>query len=111
MSLEPISAAVCTNCNELNQKPVFVCPYCGHDEFTDKELSGKGSVYTYTNVHMGFGEMAEHAPYSLAIIELDEGLRLTSVIEDNKDVESMKIGVKVELSGYNKDKLPLFKLA
>lgn len=109
--LKPLEGKKCKKCGSINMEPVFACTSCSSDELESITLSGKGKVYTYTIVHMGFGELASKAPYPLVILELEEGAKVTSIIEDVADPESVKIGDAVVLSSYNKDNMPVFKLA
>ncbi|TGL63093.1 hypothetical protein EHQ58_01180 [Leptospira ognonensis] len=55
-----------------------------------------GKVYTYTIVYVGFGHMAERAPYVLAIIDFPDHQKITAVIEDVTDFSQIKIGVTVQ---------------
>ena len=56
-------------------------------------LSGKGKVLTFTTIHASNEQYAEFKPYVLAIIELEEGARLTSHIIC--DPEAIYIGMPV----------------
>ncbi|MCC6168479.1 MAG: Zn-ribbon domain-containing OB-fold protein [Caldilineaceae bacterium] len=59
-------------------------------------LSGHGEVYTFStmyNVPKGF---EDQAPYTVAIIQLDEGPRVTAQLTDvNHD--QVRIGMRVEM--------------
>jgi uncharacterized OB-fold protein len=61
-----------------------------------QNLSGRGEVYTYStmyNVPKGF---EDQAPYTIAIIQLDEGPRVTAQLTDvNHD--QVHIGMRVEV--------------
>lgn len=61
-----------------------------------QNLSGQGEVYTFStmyNVPKGF---EEQAPYTVAIIQLDEGPRVTAQLTDvNHD--QVQIGMRVEM--------------
>ncbi|MDG6229595.1 MAG: Zn-ribbon domain-containing OB-fold protein, partial [Candidatus Thermoplasmatota archaeon] len=59
------------------------------------KLSGKGEVFTYTIIHVGPDDFEEQVPYPIAIIQLDEGPRVTAQIVDCS-VEDVHIGMKVE---------------
>jgi len=59
------------------------------------KLSGKGKIVTYTVVHDAPSALEMMKPYVLAIIETDEGVRLTSQIIDINPNE-VKIGLPVE---------------
>ena len=58
------------------------------------QFSGKGKIYSFTEVSAPPEGFEDQIPYVLAIIDLDEGARLTAQIVDaHKD--DVKIGSKV----------------
>lgn len=59
------------------------------------ELDGTGEVVTYTTVHEPHPEFKDLTPYVMAIIEMDEGVRLTGHIVD-VDPEEVETGMRVE---------------
>ena len=59
------------------------------------KLKGKGKIVTYSIIHDAPEEFGGQEPYPIAIIELDEGPRITAQIVDCK-IEDVKIGMKVE---------------
>ena len=61
------------------------------------EASGRGTIHTFTVVHRtANAEFAEDCPYVLAIVELDEGPRITTRIVDTPP-DSVRIGQPVEV--------------
>lgn len=64
-------------------------------EFENIKLNGTGTVLSYTVVHIASDIFAQQTPFAVAIIETDEGARLTSQIVDC-NIEDIKIGSKVE---------------
>jgi uncharacterized OB-fold protein len=88
----------CGNCGSVDFPPRMVCPKCGRRSIGKMErlkLAGKGTVVSFTTVHDAPAAFDMMKPYSLAIIELDEGARLTSQIID-VDPAEVKIGMRVE---------------
>jgi len=59
------------------------------------QLGGKGTVVTYTIIHDAPAQFELQKPYVMGIIEMDEGVRLTSQLIDVKP-EDVKIGMKVQ---------------
>ena len=59
-------------------------------------LSGKGEVWSYTTVYDAPEGFTKYAPYTVALIRLEEGSLVTAMLTDvdNKDVH---IGMKVEM--------------
>jgi len=62
------------------------------------EVKGKGTVYSFTIVYHAYTPAYEsEVPYVVAIVELEEGIRLiTNIIGCNP--EQVQIGVPVELA-------------
>jgi len=60
---------------------------------TDIELSGKGKVLTFSVIYSPGEQYAEFKPYVLAIVELQEGSRLTTHLIC--DPEEVYIGMPV----------------
>ncbi|MBI5047186.1 Zn-ribbon domain-containing OB-fold protein [Candidatus Micrarchaeota archaeon] len=86
----------CETCkaNYFPKRPV--CPTCRRKgKLAEMQFSGKGKVVTFTEVNAPPEGFEDQVPYILAVIELEEGARLTGQIVDahKKDV---KIGSKVD---------------
>ena len=88
----------CGSCGTLDFPPRAVCPKCGRKSVGKMErtkLKGTGKVVTYTVIHDAPKDFEMMKPYVLAIVELDEGLRVTSQVID-VDPAAVKIGMPVE---------------
>lgn len=59
------------------------------------KLAGRGKVVTYTIVHDAPKAFDMMKPYVLAIVEMDEGVRITSTIIDVEPGD-VKIGMPVQ---------------
>jgi uncharacterized protein len=87
----------CNSCDNLIQPPVPICPKCLSRDVTPRDMSGHGTVWSFTvNVHPWFPDMK--LPYILASVELEEqeGLRLTTHITDIAP-EDVRIDMPVEV--------------
>jgi uncharacterized OB-fold protein len=87
----------CSQCERLRHYPQPLCPDCHSNEFDWASVSGGGEIYSYTVAHRAFHPAwNDHAPYVLATIELDEGVRmLTDLL--GVDPERVVIGQRVEV--------------
>jgi uncharacterized protein len=79
--------------------PRGMSPYTLSDNVSWEPVSGRGVIHAFTIVYNqrapGF---AEEVPYVVAMIELEEGMRLMSnVIDVEPDPEHVKIGMPVEV--------------
>ncbi|MDT5086199.1 MAG: uncharacterized protein QOH54_5821 [Mycobacterium sp.] len=84
----------CTGCGRAVFYPRVVCPHCFSDRLSWFVAAGSGTVYAYTVAHRPFGEFAEQAPFTIALIDLDEGPRMLSRIVGSG---RCRIGDRVEL--------------
>ncbi len=88
----------CGSCGTLDFPPRSVCPQCGRRSVGRMErvkLKGKGTVVSYTVIHEAPAQYEMMKPYVLAIIQLEEGCRLTSQVID-VDPAQVKVGMQVE---------------
>ncbi len=87
----------CRACGEHIFYPRVLCPHCLSEDLEWVRASGRGRVYTYTVVrrpaHPAF---KDDVPYVLAIVELEEGPRLTTNIV-GVPPEEVHIGMPVEV--------------
>ena len=71
----------CTACNELQFPPEPSCRLCGAPDFDWVSASGRATLYTWTICHPPLlPYFAEHAPWAVAAVELEEGLRMVARI-------------------------------
>jgi uncharacterized OB-fold protein len=84
----------CKNCGAVYFPQRIVCRKCGrHTKMESRELSGNGTVYSYTRTHSPADAFEEESPYLIGVIELDEGPRVEGhIVENGKEVT---IGTKV----------------
>ena len=88
----------CGSCGRVFFPPRESCPYCRRKSIgnmKDTQLAGKGKIVTYTITHVGSEDFAKQVPYPIAIVQLDEGPRITCQIVDCEP-KDVKIGAKVE---------------
>ncbi|MGH7933905.1 MAG: Zn-ribbon domain-containing OB-fold protein [Candidatus Binataceae bacterium] len=83
----------CGGCRALVFYPRERCPQCFSDQLSWERVSGRGKVYSYTVVRRASTRSFADAPYVLAIVELDEGARMTTNVV--APPESVKVGMPV----------------
>ncbi|PSR23734.1 MAG: hypothetical protein C7B45_01580 [Sulfobacillus acidophilus] len=89
-----LSIPRCSACGLYIYYPRSICPRCFSNVLTWVELSGKGTVYSYTVCYRSSDEYwATKLPYVVALIEVENNVRMLSYI----DVEPsrMYIGMPV----------------
>jgi uncharacterized OB-fold protein len=71
----------CQSCRQLWHPPLPRCPHCHAADPGWRQVSGHGTIYTYTVVrHPTHYAFAGQVPYVLAIVALAEGPRLVTAI-------------------------------
>ncbi len=63
----------CGACDLLRYPTTTACPFCSAGEYDWQAVSGKGTVYSYGEVHHAIApQFKAHTPYLLLLVELDE---------------------------------------
>jgi uncharacterized OB-fold protein len=104
----------CDSCGEYQFYPRGICANCWSNDIQWITSSGKGTVWTFTVTYQnGTPGFAEDVPYVLALVELEEGVRMfTNIVEC--DPRSVTIGMPVEVTfvqATNQISVPYFKPA
>lgn len=89
----------CQHCFQPIFYPRMLCPHCGADDLIWLSPSGKGVVYSTTVVHR---KAEAGGNYNVALIELEEGVRLMSRVE-GIDPAEVSIGLPVTLQLKQQD--------
>jgi uncharacterized OB-fold protein len=88
----------CKKCNAVYFPPRAECVKCMAPE-SDMEwldYSGKGKLLTYTTIHAAPTGFEEKVPYTIGVVDLEEGGRLLAWIENPPADESdLKLGTAV----------------
>jgi scaffold protein (connect acetoacetyl-CoA thiolase and HMG-CoA synthase) len=87
---------VCPHCDSKIFPPRDVCPECGGEAKTLYTFSGKGEVYSYTTIYEAPAGYDSDAPYTVALVKLDEGPMITAQLTD-VDQDAVQIGMPVEM--------------
>jgi uncharacterized protein len=86
----------CETCGHHVWYPRAHCPRCHSTDLDWVEVSGRGRIYSFSVVRKAQGDWAEHVPFALAYVELDEGPRiLTNVVTD--DPASLQVDEQVQV--------------
>lgn len=70
--------SACADCGRLSFPPRSFCPQCSGQSMGWQEISGQGTLYSLTTVHAGSPDLLANGPYSGAIIDLAENVRLVT---------------------------------
>jgi hypothetical protein len=87
----------CRSCGRLQHPPRLQCPACGSEDLGWRESSGRGRLYTWTVTHQAFHPaFADELPYTIAVTELEEGVRLVSGVRGLAP-EELELDLPVEV--------------
>ena len=87
---------VCPHCDHKIFPPRDVCPNCGQEAKELYTFSGKGEVYSYTTIYEAPSGYDSNAPYTVALVKLEEGPMITAQLTD-LDRTPVAIGMPVEM--------------
>jgi hypothetical protein len=73
-----------------------VCDSCRSTDFETVRLADRGKVHTYTVIRVPPSGFAEQTPYVLAVVDLDDGMRLTMQVADCAPGE-VRVGLPVRI--------------
>ncbi|RKY94740.1 MAG: transcriptional regulator [Ignavibacteriae bacterium] len=91
-----LEAGKCNSCEHISFPPRLVCPKCKSKEFETVNLSDEGTIKTFTIIRVASDIFALQTPFAVGIVELNDGVRLTTQIAD-VDLDQLKIGLKVKM--------------
>jgi uncharacterized OB-fold protein len=84
----------CSSCDTVQFPARARCGSCGGDSLTDHRLSGRGEVYSYTEMTQAPDGFAP--PHLMALVRLEEGLLLAAQLTD-VEPDEIEIGMPVEM--------------
>lgn len=94
----------CTSCGTVSfPKAAGFCrnPACSGEEFEEKALSRRGTVWSYTDAQYQppapYRAPDPFVPFALAAVELPEGLVVLGQVAEGYGVADLRVGAEVEL--------------
>jgi uncharacterized OB-fold protein len=87
----------CTACGHVAFPPRADCPACRHGEFEYTEMSGEGTVVTYTRIDAAPAGFEDVVPFTVGVIDLAETGRLLAWFGETIDEADIAIGMPVQV--------------
>lgn len=102
----------CDACSHAVFYPRAICPHCFSNQLSWIVATGRGTIYTYTVAHQAFGQFASEVPFVVALVELEEGVRMmTRIIDAPRERIAIGAPVHVTFMPVNESvTLPYFRL-
>jgi uncharacterized OB-fold protein len=91
-----LTVQICAACGEAQSYPRSACAACTSDRVELRPASGRATVYSFTVVWRA-PEPSMPVPYVLALVDLEEGPRLLTRLEDIAPA-AVRIGMPVRLT-------------
>ena len=87
----------CNSCSENYFPPRPFCPKCGSRDVRVVKASGKGRLYSYIINHLP--SPGYTPPFTVAIVELEEGVRLmTNLLDVEPDPDKLELDMPLEVT-------------
>ena len=109
---EELRVQKCNSCGELRFPPGPACPSCGDFDRGHVVTNGTGTVFSYV-VHRHPPVPGKELPIVIALIDLDEGVRMVGEVVDVADDE-IEIGMPLRVDWHRIDDeltLPVWRRA
>jgi uncharacterized OB-fold protein len=88
----------CQDCAKHHFYPHTLCPFCASPRLEWAQVSGSGTLYSFTIVNRAPSPaFAPEVPYVVAIVELDEGPHMMSNLVGCAP-EQVKVGLRLKVA-------------
>lgn len=96
----------CQSCGEVFYPRRFVCAKCLHEGTDDLELGPRGTLYTWTYVHVPLFAKKDGSvdSYGVGQIDLPEGPRVQAILVGGPDDFAIGMELELELESLGSDK-------
>jgi uncharacterized OB-fold protein len=89
-----LMAGKCTHCGKIHLPPRPLCDKCYNQAFTWTQVPSKGTLVTYTVIHVAPEQFQHLVPYAVGIIKLENGAKLPGMITGVPH-DQLKIGMNL----------------
>jgi uncharacterized protein len=94
----PLAFQRCASCGHAWLPPREACPQCLSPEWTWEDASGRARLISWAIYHRAFADtFADRLPYTVLLVELDEGPRLVAEPADEPVPQGLAIEQVLEL--------------
>jgi uncharacterized OB-fold protein len=88
----------CKQCGRMFFPPRADCPDCVRSEVEWFAIEGSGKLATYTTVNYGPSGFENDAPYTLAIVDFSDGLRVFGRVSKDINPAEIKVGMDLKVA-------------
>ena len=76
--------------------PRSISIFTGRKNLEWREVSGKGTLYSFTDIHVAPPGFEDLAPYMIGVIELDEGVRMMTPLQ-GVTMDDAQLGMRLRV--------------
>lgn len=91
-----LMGSVCGGCGYATFPPRADCPQCNSGSFAFREWSGRGRLLTHSTVAAAPTGFEDCVPYTIGVVDLEEGGRLLAWIGETIPAAELVIGMEVQ---------------
>lgn len=92
-----LAASKCTKCGFTSFPPRADCPTCLSGEFEWMEVSGRGTILTWTRIDAAPAGFEDMAPYTIGVVDLEETGRLLAWVGESIREDEIRAGMPVQV--------------
>ena len=86
----------CRACNHIYFPPRPFCPHCASHDVSVVRARGRATLYSYVIHHRPVAGFVP--PYSIAVVQLDEGPRMmTNIVQVEQTPEALQLDMRLEV--------------
>lgn len=87
----------CSSCGFATFPPRADCPECRSADFTFRQISGRGTLFTWSRVDAAPTGFEDLGAYTVVVVDLEEGGRLLGWLGESIAETDIQIGMPVQV--------------
>jgi len=92
-----LMASRCKKCGAASFPPRADCEACMSDAFEFLEVSGKGTLHTFTRIVAAPTGFEDVVPYTVGVVDLEEGGKALAWFGETIEEDDIRIGMELQL--------------
>jgi uncharacterized OB-fold protein len=77
----------CEDCGRLDPGPRELCAACASSRLSPQRVDGRGTLVSWTVIRRAPTRFRAEAPYTIAVVDLDVGVRITGRLPHEEEPE------------------------
>jgi uncharacterized OB-fold protein len=87
----------CKTCETIYFPPQVDCPKCLLSNMEWFEVKGNGKLLTYSTIKYGPLGFEDKAPYTLAVGEFEEGIKIFAILSQDIEEDEIEVGMSIKV--------------